>query len=236
MYNLNAFDKVDWSAEKQLTKEEAESIMIHFKDYCVRHRTKDFLWEFCYGKYLRQYDDKMTIANAMKAGPELFFLGFLNPNDSARYELIITKDSGDYNPPREYFEKDIRSVLYQEKYVQTLKNIVLLSDIFQLELYDHSTLLSLIVFVPANQLTNTTVLNPKGQTINDNLEGVHTRVINGELHYRLERLVRVIVDANTFILSEPFPFDIATNHVTIEIYVSLMSTTLLILFSIDEKA
>ena len=220
MLKINTIKKVNWEDEQALTVEEAESILVHFKDFCVRHRTKDFLWEFCYGKYLRQYDDKITIANALKPGPELFFLGFLNPNDAKKYELVISKETGDYSPPREYFAKEIRLALPKEKYIQTNKNLVLLSDVLHLEDYPEGSLLSLIIYVPGSQLSDTRIkINPIGETLAGNTASSNRRNVNGVVYHRLERLIRVIVDMNTIILDEAFPFDVATNQANIEIFV-----------------
>ena len=125
-----------------------ESVLIHFKDSCVRHRTKDFLWEFCYGKYLRQYDDALTMQNAHKPKAELFFLGFFDPSQSAKFTNIITPETRDYNPEREYFEREIRLSLVEESYIRTFRNMVRMSNVSNIALKEKEEMLALEVYIP----------------------------------------------------------------------------------------
>eukprot|EP01016_Furgasonia_blochmanni_P007326 TRINITY_DN1293_c0_g1_i10.p1 TRINITY_DN1293_c0_g1~~TRINITY_DN1293_c0_g1_i10.p1 ORF type:complete len:694 (+),score=90.69 TRINITY_DN1293_c0_g1_i10:1635-3716(+) len=59
-----------------LSAQQANPLLVNLRDACAQHRTKEFLWEFCYQKYARQYDDELTIRNANKPQEELFFMGF----------------------------------------------------------------------------------------------------------------------------------------------------------------
>lgn len=205
-----------------------QSVLIHFKDSCVRHRTKDFLWEFCYGKYFRQYDDSLTIQNANKPAAELFFLGFFDPSQSVKFTKAITPDTRDYHPEREYFEREIRYELVEESYIRTFRNMVRLSNVSEILLREKVEMLALEVYVPASEIKNTsTVMNIKGTHLkafieSDKLSTI-SKEINGKTYYKLQRLIRVLFSSTILFLDQPFPFDIATDKFDIVLYVRAWS-------------
>lgn len=209
-----------------LTQEQVQSVLIHFKDSCVRHRTKDFLWEFCYGKYFRQYDDALTIQNANKPKAELFFLGFFDPSQSTKFTSVITPETRDYHPEREYFDREIRYRLVEETYIRTFRNMVRMSNISDISLIEKEEMLALEVYIPVTEIKNTsTVMNIKGTHLkafmeSDKLSAV-TKEIGGKKFYKLQRLISVIVSSTILILDQPFPFDVATDKFDIVLYVRL---------------
>ena len=95
-------------------------MLVHLKDACSRYRTKDFLWEFCFEKYLRQYDDELTFRNVNKKKKELYFLGYFNPQDSRKYSLRMTESTGHYQPEREFLDEMIRFEIPGYRYVSTI--------------------------------------------------------------------------------------------------------------------
>ena len=209
-----------------LTKEEIQSVLIHFKDTCVRHRSKDFLWEFCYGKYLRQYDDRFTAQAANKPSYELFFLGFFDATQAPKFQKEITPNTGDYNPKREYFEKETRYLLLEDTYIQTKGNLVQISNVSTIGNNKNGDVFALIAYVPASKLTDQNiVVNPSGETLGDhirnNTRDKITKTINGEPYIMLERLVRVVTSPSTFLLEEEFPLDITTKQIELRPYVIL---------------
>lgn len=216
-------EETQWTQLGNLTKEQMESALIHFKDSCTRHRTKDFLWEFCYGKYFRQYDDALTIQNVNKPKAELFFLGFFDPSQSAKFADIITPETGNYEPEREYFDTEIRYKLVEESYIRTFRNMVRMSNISDISFSEKVEMLALEVYIPVSEIKNSsTVMNIKGTRLsafieNDKLSMI-TKVIDGKKYYKLQRFIRVIASTTLLILDQPFPFDVATDKFDIILY------------------
>ena len=60
---------------RNLTEEESELYLSPLKDVCAIMPTKFFLYEFCYKKYAKQFDDANTMFWGNKPNPEIFYLG-----------------------------------------------------------------------------------------------------------------------------------------------------------------
>ncbi len=211
--------------QRNLTREDIKSALIHFKDVCIRHRTKDFLWEFCHEKYLRQYDDQLTVQAASKQLYELFFLGFYDVTQADKFQKRITPMTGDYDPPREYFDKPIRYTLSSDPYIQTFGQIVKFSNV-SISYNKTSEVFALVTWVPASQLNDKSIINPAGETLGEykksNTQDKITKTIKGESYIILERLVIAITSDSTLILESAFPIEIATRHYDLRPYVSYL--------------
>ena len=213
-----------------VTGKDAEAIMMHLQDTCTHHRTKEFLWEFCPGKYFRQYDDLMTVENAQKRWFELFFLGFAPGVDSNKFLQSITNATGGFSPQKEHADKKIYSPLLTQKYIQTLGHLVRLSDITQ-NFYvhketnsSHEYIYVLTLSVPVSEIkNNNTVINPAGETwekfIKAGKKDQVTKTIDGVTYVLLERLIRTVICPELILLEEELPFNIATSQFDIHVYV-----------------
>ncbi|CAD8159959.1 unnamed protein product [Paramecium octaurelia] len=73
------------SITRILTEDEANIILFPLIDLCVNHITKEFLYEYCFRKHVRQYDDLNTIQNMQKILKEDFSLGYSNQFISKNY-------------------------------------------------------------------------------------------------------------------------------------------------------
>ncbi|CAK71457.1 unnamed protein product (macronuclear) [Paramecium tetraurelia] len=73
------------SIARILIEDEANSILFPLIDLCVHHTTKEFLYEYCFRKHVRQYDDLDTIQNMQKILKEDFSLGYSNQFISKNY-------------------------------------------------------------------------------------------------------------------------------------------------------
>ncbi|CAD8069429.1 unnamed protein product [Paramecium sonneborni] len=60
---------------RNLTDEEVNHILFPLEDQCVQHYTKEFVYEYCFKKYIRQFDDFKTMLNMRKQYKEDFSLG-----------------------------------------------------------------------------------------------------------------------------------------------------------------
>ncbi len=213
-----------------LTGKRAEDVMVHFSDTCTHYRTPEFLWEFCPGKYFRQYDDLKTIENAKKPKYELFFLGFAEGVDRAKFLQAITAKSGDFSPAKEHADKKVYAGLVPQKYVQTLGHLVRLSDkthdfyLHRETNSSHEYIYVLTVYVPASEIKNENiVINPAGETLEKYVKSGKkdqvTTTRDGVAYVILERLIRTVICPELILLEDEFPFNIATSHFDIRIYV-----------------
>lgn len=60
---------------RNLTFEESEEFLAPLKDFCSTLPTRFFLYEFCYRKYGKQFDDTNTMFWGNKQSAETYFLG-----------------------------------------------------------------------------------------------------------------------------------------------------------------
>ncbi len=58
-----------------LSQEEGEAFLNPLKDVCATYPTRFFLYEFCYKKYAKQFDDTNTIFWGNKQSAETYYLG-----------------------------------------------------------------------------------------------------------------------------------------------------------------
>lgn len=49
----------------------ANQIFYPLQDLCVYHETNEFVWQFCYKKYVKQFDNENTVRNIQK---KVFFI------------------------------------------------------------------------------------------------------------------------------------------------------------------
>jgi hypothetical protein len=209
-----------------LTKEEIEPIFIHLKDVCTQYRTKDFLWEFCFEKYVRQYDDEITQINALKPKFELFFLGFYEPSQSLKYMLQILADNPNYIPEREYYQLSIRQEIPNYEYIQTHGRVVRVLNLPQN--YNQRYIYSVYAFIPIEELDDDDIIDSSGMTKKNYKHNFRSRTALSQGFYRVERTIFKVLSPYLLLLNEPFPFDIATNQAKITINVRK-----LLLFLID---
>lgn len=74
--------------KRNLTLEESDAFLGPLKDVCSILPTRFFLFEFCYKKYAKQFDDTNTIFWGNKKAEETFYLGFASNLTSV---LIFTQ-------------------------------------------------------------------------------------------------------------------------------------------------
>ncbi|CAD8157599.1 unnamed protein product [Paramecium pentaurelia] len=70
---------------RNLTEDDANKILFPLIGQCVHHTTKEFLYEYCFRKHVRQYDDLNTMLNMQKILKEDFSLGYSNQFISQNY-------------------------------------------------------------------------------------------------------------------------------------------------------
>jgi len=196
-----------------LTKEEIEPIFIHLKDVCTQHRTNDFLWEFCFEKYVRQYDDEITKRNAGKPKFELFFIGFHTSSQSLKYITEIHPYPKTYIPEREYNQLPIRQEIPNYEYIQTIGRVVRVLHIPQN--YNQKYIYSVYAFIPAQELQDDDVIDSSGVTKKNYRHTFRSRTTLSQGFYQVERTISKVLSPYLLLLNEPFPFDIATNQAKI---------------------
>jgi len=213
-----------------VTGKDAEAIIMHLQDTCAHHRTKEFLWEFCPGKYLRQYDDDTTLQNAQKKWRELFFMGFAEGVEPTKYTTVITNETTSFTPQKEHAEKKVYTPLKTQRYIQTLGHFVRLSDSTQnfylhkesIESHEHFYVLT--VYVPVSEFKNGSniVINPAGETwdkyVKAGKKDQVTKTIDGVSYVLLERLIRAVISPELILLEEELPWNIATSQFDIHQY------------------
>jgi len=59
-----------------LSSSQAMDYLTPLKNKCAIYRTKTFLYELCFAKFLRQFDDNKTMAYAQKQREELINVGY----------------------------------------------------------------------------------------------------------------------------------------------------------------
>lgn len=86
-----------------LSNKEARKYFSFLEGECTRMRRPDFIWEFCHGKYIRQFDDETTFKVSKKKTLENYFLGFHPDYDLKRYSLVNVSEDYKTGRPQEYF-------------------------------------------------------------------------------------------------------------------------------------
>ena len=75
-FNLKSeYKEENETVKTNLTLEERENYLGPLKDVCTIMPTRFFLYEFCYQKYAKQFDDANTMFWGNKQSPETYFLG-----------------------------------------------------------------------------------------------------------------------------------------------------------------
>ncbi|CAD8065624.1 unnamed protein product [Paramecium sonneborni] len=77
------------SITTNLTDDQANSILFPLIGQCVHHQTKEFLYEYCYRKYVRQYDDLNTMLSMQKILKEDFSLGYSHQFTTQNYSYTL---------------------------------------------------------------------------------------------------------------------------------------------------
>jgi len=201
------------AAPHNLTKQEIKPIFIHLKDICTQYRTNDFLWEFCFEKYVRQYDDEITKKNVLKPKFELFFLGFHAPSQSLKYLAQIYPHPYNHIPEREYHQLSIRQEIPNYEYIQTIGRVVRVLHIPQN--YNQRYIYSVYAFIPITELQDDDVIDSSGMTKKNYKHTFRSRAALSQGFYQVERTISKVLSPYLLLLNEPFPFDIATNQAKI---------------------
>lgn len=208
---------------RNLTSEEVESQLLYLTDECTRYRTPDFLWEFCHNKYIRQFDDDITIHNARKPEAELFFLGFHSSVDPQKFVRTIRPNTGPYQPEIDY-DIPLRGQVPVQKYLHTHGRIAKIVNIRSFHRHTPDTLYFIRAYVPAKELNDHAVVDLNGKTLKyykkNNIESRITKIIDGNKYVKLERFILKVLNSHTALLDKAFPMDISTTHTKIFPYVN----------------
>ncbi|CAD8147993.1 unnamed protein product [Paramecium octaurelia] len=86
---------------RNLTDEEVNHILFPLEDQCVQHYTKEFVYEYCFKKYIRQFDDLNTMLNMRKQYKEDFSLGI-----SKSYLRATDETNGIHQPDHALYTLD----------------------------------------------------------------------------------------------------------------------------------
>lgn len=196
---------------------------MYLKDECTYHRTNDFLWEFCHNKYIRQFDDEITIHNARKPAPELFFLGFHSSVDPQKYIRAIKPEMGPYPPEMDY-DLPLRGEVPIERYLHTHGRIAKIVNLRSFHRHNPDTLYFIRAYVPAKELNDSAIVDVNGKSLKyykkAKRESRITKIIDGNKYIKLERFLVRVLNSDTALLENEFPMDISTKHTKIFPYVN----------------
>ncbi|KAL4427521.1 hypothetical protein ABPG74_015224 [Tetrahymena malaccensis] len=216
----NATIPISQQSSTPISAEEGDRILQSLQNQCAEYKTSQFLWQFCYKKYLRQFDDLSTIQEAQKQAFEDIYAGY-----HTFYNNITNLTTEDYNKTwnsQNYYEID--NHLYEKTfyYVNKVYNIFPhipasnISDNFFLKIEGHVIQLngfntSLISNSQKWSISfNTTSEIPKNKLSNSLFKNLHETVSHSgsKYYYEYEYLVHFFVDKNFALAETEFPSDI----------------------------
>ncbi|KAL4468317.1 hypothetical protein ABPG72_010718 [Tetrahymena utriculariae] len=215
----NATIPISQQSSTQISEEEGDKILQSLQNQCAEYKTSQFLWQFCYKKYLRQFDDIYTIQQAQKQAFEDIYAGY-----HTYYNKITNLTTEDFNKTwntQNYFEIDNnlyeKTFYYANKTYNNFPHIPAanLSDNLFVKIQGHVIQLngfnsSLIDNSQKWSISfNTTSEIPLNKLSSSLLKSEHQIVSNGnKYYYQYEYLVHFFVDKNFALAETEFPSDI----------------------------
>ncbi|EAR83088.2 hypothetical protein TTHERM_01015910 (macronuclear) [Tetrahymena thermophila SB210] len=215
----NATISISQQSSKPISEEEGDKILQSLQNQCAEYRTSQFLWQFCYKKYLRQFDDISTIQEAQKQAFEDIYAGY-----HTFYNNITNLTTQDYNKTwnsQNYFEIDNHQ--YEKKFKYVNKTYINfphipasnISDDFFVKIQGHVIQLN---GINTSQISNshkwsisfnTTSEIPQNKLSSSLFKNKNELASNGnKYYYQYEYLLHFFVDKNFALAETEFPSDI----------------------------
>lgn len=181
------------------------------------------MWELCFQKYARQYDDHLTMLHARKPRPELFFIGFHPSVQPSKYLNAIRPETGEYNPDVEYTTMPTRILVPNFQYVRTYGPILRAFNVRSYSLFKPDTLYFVQIDIPADRVPHDAIVDFDGNTLDDFISQNKTSKVMKKLSNRsyitIKRLILKSFSPYIFLMDRELPIDIATSHAKVFPYV-----------------